>query len=304
MAILIPCLAAKDIRETFARMGMNDEETVALIAGGHTFGKTHGAGPATNVGPEPEAAPIQDTRAWDGKAAYGTGSGHDAISSGLEVTWTDTPTQWGHGFFKILFGNEWVLTKSPAGANQWVAKSGPAFIPDAFDPNKKQLPTMLTSDLALRYDPVYEKISRRFLAHPEELTKAFGLAWFKLIHRDMGPTTRYLGPEVPKDDFHLAGPDPNARPPLAFGQGNGGIEGQYPEIWIVDRRIGFHRMGLRLDLPQFRQKGRCQWRPHPTRAAERLGGEQSNPTCQGAEDLDRHPKGLQYQMLPQGGLHC
>ncbi len=207
-----PLLSAKDIRETFGRMGMNDEETVALIAGGHTFGKAHGAGPASNVGPEPEAAPIE-AQGFGWASTYGTGKGKDAITSGLEVTWTNTPTQWGHAFFQILFNNEWELTKSPAGANQWVAKNAPASIPDAFDPNKKQLPTMLTTDLALRYDPIYEKISRKFLAQPEEFTKAFGRAWFKLTHRDMGPRALYLGPEVPKDDFLWQDPIPAATSP-------------------------------------------------------------------------------------------
>ncbi len=207
-----PIASAKDIRETFGRMGMNDEETVALIAGGHTFGKTHGAGPATNVGPEPEAAPIeQQGLGW--KSTYGTGKGRDAIGSGLEVTWTNTPTQWGHAFFQILFNNEWELTKSPAGANQWVAKNGVATIPDAFAPNQKQLPTMLTTDLALRYDPVYEKISRRFMEQPEEFTVAFARAWFKLTHRDFGPKVLYLGPEVPKEDFIWQDPVPAATHP-------------------------------------------------------------------------------------------
>ncbi len=202
-----PLLAAKDIRETFARMGMNDEETVALIAGGHSFGKTHGAGPATNVGPEPEAAPIEEQGlGWS--SSYQSGKGKDAISSGLEVTWTTTPTEWGHSFFNILFANEWVLEKSPAGAHQWVAKDSAAIIPDAFDPNVKHRPTMLTTDLSLRYDPIYEKISRRFLENPDEYTLAFAKAWFKLTHRDMGPKSRYLGPEVPKEDFVWQDPIP------------------------------------------------------------------------------------------------
>lgn len=202
-----PVAAAIDIRETFGRMGMNDEETVALIAGGHSFGKTHGAGPATNVGPEPEAAPIEEQGlGWS--SSYKSGKGKDAISSGLEVTWTTTPTEWGHSFFNILFANEWVLEKSPAGAHQWVAKDSAAIIPDAFDPNVKHRPTMLTTDLSLRYDPVYEKISRRFLENPDEYTAAFAKAWFKLTHRDMGPKSRYLGPEIPKEDFVWQDPIP------------------------------------------------------------------------------------------------
>jgi catalase-peroxidase len=202
-----PVAAAIDIRETFKRMGMNDEETVALIAGGHTFGKTHGMGPATNVGPEPEAAGIEE-QGFGWKSSYGTGKGKDAITSGLEVTWTSTPTKWGHGFFKILFSHEWELTKSPAGAHQWVAKDGKAVIPDAFDPNKKHLPTMLTTDLSLRFDPEYEKISRRFMENPDQYTEAFARAWFKLTHRDMGPKSTYLGPEAPKVDLLWQDPIP------------------------------------------------------------------------------------------------
>jgi catalase-peroxidase len=208
-----PVAAAKDIRETFARMGMNDEETVALIAGGHTFGKTHGAGPASNVGAEPEAASIEE-QGFGWKSKYGTGKGKDAISSGLEVTWTATPTQWGYGFFKILFENEWELTKSPAGAHQWVAKNGDAKIPDAFDANKKHKPTMLTTDLSLRMDPVYGKISKRFMEHPEQFADAFARAWFKLTHRDMGPRSLYLGAEVPKEELVWQDPIPAVNHPL------------------------------------------------------------------------------------------
>ncbi|HXE80843.1 MAG TPA: catalase/peroxidase HPI [Vicinamibacterales bacterium] len=193
-----PAAAAKDIRETFRRMGMNDEETVALIAGGHTFGKTHGAGPVTHVGPEPEAAPLE-AQGLGWLSTYRSGKGGDAITSGLEVTWTSAPTRWSHGFFSNLFGFEWELTKSPAGAHQWVAKGGAGTIPDAHDPSKRHAPTMLTTDLALRVDPVYEKISRRFYENPQEFADAFAKAWFKLIHRDMGPIARYLGPLVPKE---------------------------------------------------------------------------------------------------------
>ena len=195
-----PLAAAKDIRETFARMAMDDEETVALIAGGHTFGKTHGAGDAKLVGPEPEAAGIEDQGlGW--KSSFGSGRGGDTISSGLEVTWTTTPTQWSNNFFWNLFGYEWELTKSPAGAHQWTPKHGMGAdtVPDAHDPSKRHAPAMLTTDLALRFDPVYEKISRRFHEHPEQFADAFARAWFKLTHRDMGPLARYLGPEVPKE---------------------------------------------------------------------------------------------------------
>ncbi|THF52849.1 catalase/peroxidase HPI [Flavobacterium supellecticarium] len=193
-----PVAAAKDIRDTFERMAMNDEETVALIAGGHTFGKTHGAASSDHVGKEPEAADIElQGLGW--KNSFGSGKGSDAITSGLEVTWTKTPTQWSNNFFENLFGFEWELTKSPAGAHQWVAKNAEAIIPDAFDSTKKHLPTMLTTDLSLRLDPVYEKISRRFLENPDAFADAFARAWFKLTHRDMGPRARYLGPDVPQE---------------------------------------------------------------------------------------------------------
>ncbi|MBO4255135.1 catalase/peroxidase HPI [Streptomyces griseorubiginosus] len=202
-----PVAAARDIRETFRRMAMNDEETVALIAGGHTFGKTHGAGPADHVGPDPEAAPIeQQGLGW--KSTYGTGKGGDAITSGLEVTWTATPTQWSNGFFKNLFEYEYELTESPAGAKQWVAKDAEAIIPDAHDPSKKRLPTMLTTDLSLRFDPVYEQISRRFYENPDQFADAFARAWFKLTHRDMGPKSLYLGPEVPAETLIWQDPLP------------------------------------------------------------------------------------------------
>jgi len=195
-----PLAAARDIRETFARMAMNDEETVALIAGGHTFGKTHGAGPASNVGPEPEAAGLE-AQGLGWKNSFGSGKGDDTITSGLEVTWTQTPTKWSNYFFENLFNYEWVLTKSPAGANQWVAKGAEATIPEAYDQSKKRLPTMLTTDLSLRFDPAYEKISRRFMENPTEFADAFARAWFKLTHRDMGPRPRYLGPEVPAEEL-------------------------------------------------------------------------------------------------------
>ena len=204
-----PIAAAKDIREVFARMAMNDEETVALIAGGHAFGKTHGAGDAKHVGPEPEAAPIEEQGlGW--KSSFGTGKGGDTITSGLEVTWTNTPTKWSNNFFRILFGYEWELTKSPAGAHQWKPKgdAGAGTIPDAHDPSKRHAPSMLTTDLALRFDPVYEKISRRFYENPDQLADVFAGAWFKLTHRDMGPRARYLGPEVPAEELIWQDPIP------------------------------------------------------------------------------------------------
>ncbi|MFZ3116958.1 MAG: catalase/peroxidase HPI [Variovorax sp.] len=202
-----PMASARDIRDTFARMAMDDEETVALIAGGHTFGKTHGAGPADNVAEEPEAAGLE-AQGLGWKNSFGTGKGADTITSGLEVTWTTTPTQWSNDYFKHLFGFEWELTKSPAGAHQWVAKGAAATIPHAHDPSKKLVPTMLTSDLALRMDPVYEKISRRFFENPDQLADAFARAWFKLTHRDMGPRARYLGPEVPAEELIWQDPVP------------------------------------------------------------------------------------------------
>jgi catalase-peroxidase len=204
-----PIAAAKDIRETFRRMAMNDEETVALIAGGHSFGKTHGAGPASHVGVEPEAAALElQGLGW--KSSYNTGVGANAITSGLEVTWTTTPTKWSNNFFENLFKYEWELTKSPAGANQWVAKGATATVPDAYDPSKKHLPTMLTTDLSLRMDPAYEKISRRFLEHPDQFATAFAKAWFKLTHRDMGPISRYVGAEVPAEPQLWQDPVPSA----------------------------------------------------------------------------------------------
>jgi catalase-peroxidase len=212
-----PVAAARDIRDTFARMAMDDEETVALIAGGHTFGKTHGAGPADHVAEEPEAAGLE-AQGFGWSNRFGSGKGADTITSGLEVTWTTTPTQWGHNYFENLFGFEWELTKSPAGAQQWVAKNAGEIIPHAFDKGRKILPTMLTTDLSLRMDPAYEKISRRFLAHPDQFADAFARAWFKLTHRDMGPRARYLGPEVPAEELVWQDPIPAVDHPLVDAQ--------------------------------------------------------------------------------------
>ena len=214
-----PIAAARDIRETFRRMAMNDEETVALIAGGHSFGKTHGAGEAANVGAEPEAAAIEEQGlGW--KSKFRSGKGGDAITSGLEVIWTETPTKWSNNFFENLFGYEWELTKSPAGAHQWTPKNGAGAgkIPDAHDPSKRHAPTMLTTDLSLRLDPAYEKISRRFLEHPDQFADAFARAWFKLTHRDMGPIVRYLGPLVPKETLAWQDPIPAVNHPLIAEQ--------------------------------------------------------------------------------------
>jgi len=222
-----PLAAARDIRETFGRMAMNDEETVALIAGGHTFGKTHGAGDPSLVGPEPEAAPIEEQGlGW--KSRHGCGKGDDAITSGLEVIWTSTPTKWSHGYFKHLFGYEWELTRSPAGAHQWRPKdgAGAGTVPDAHEPSKRHAPTMLTTDLSLRLDPAYEKISRRFYEHPEQLADAFARAWFKLTHRDMGPRARYLGPEVPAEELIWQDPIPAVNHKLVDEKDIGALKGK------------------------------------------------------------------------------
>jgi catalase-peroxidase len=217
--------AARDIRETFGRMAMNDEETVALIAGGHTFGKTHGAGDAKLVGPAPEAVGVEEQGlGW--RSGFGTGKGRDAISSGLEVTWSQTPTRWSNHFFENLFKYEWELTKSPAGAHQWVAKGVPASTPDAYDAAKKHVPTMLTTDLSLRYDPSYEKIGRRFLEHPDQFADAFARAWFKLTHRDMGPRARYLGPEVPAEELIWQDPIPKVDHKLVDEQDVAALKGK------------------------------------------------------------------------------
>ncbi|MFO1341093.1 MAG: catalase/peroxidase HPI [Burkholderiaceae bacterium] len=222
-----PLAAARDIRETFARMAMDDEETVALIAGGHTFGKTHGAGDAALVGPEPEAGGIED-QGFGWVSRHGSGKGADAITSGLEVTWTTTPTKWSNNFLENLFGYEWELAKSPAGAHQWVAQggAGAGTIPDAHDPAKRRAPTMLTTDLSLRVDPAYEKIARRFLAHPDQFADAFARAWFKLTHRDMGPRARYLGPLVPKEALIWQDPVPAVDHPLIDAQDIAALKGR------------------------------------------------------------------------------
>jgi len=222
-----PIASARDIRETFARMAMNDEETVALIAGGHTFGKTHGAGPASNVGPEPEAAGLE-AQGLGWKSSFGTGKGGDTITSGLEVTWTSTPTKWSNNFFWNLFGYEWELTKSPAGAHQWKPKhgAGAGTVPDAHDRSKRHAPSLLTTDLALRFDPAYEKISRFFMENPDQFADAFARAWFKLTHRDMGPRARYLGPEVPAEELIWQDPIPAVDHPLVDAQDIAALKGK------------------------------------------------------------------------------
>ena len=293
-----PIAAARDIRETFARMAMNDEETVALIAGGHTFGKTHGAGPASHVGPEPEAAAIE-AQGLGWKSTFGTGKGGDAITSGLEVTWTTTPTKWSNNFFKNLFGYEWELTKSPAGAHQWKPKdgAGAGTIPDAHDPSKRHAPAMLTTDLSLRFDPAYEKISRRFMENPDQFADAFARAWFKLTHRDMGPRARYLGPGGSGGRTHLARPDPRGQPQADRREGHCRPQGQDPCFGAVRLATGFDRLGVGVHLPRLRQARRCERRAHSPRAAEGLGSQPAGPTGEGAEDSGGHPERIQQRAV-------
>ena len=274
-----PLAAAHDIRETFMRMAMNDEETVALIAGGHTFGKTHGAGPADNVGPEPEAAPLeQQGLGW--KSSYGSGKGRDAITSGVEVTWTPTPTKWSHGFFESLFGHEWELTESPAGAKQWQAKGDAAAEHHPGSGRRlpqRAAPTMLTTDLALRFDPAYEKISRRFLEHPDEFAEAFAKAWYKLLHRDMGPLPRYLGPWVPEPQI-WQDPVPAGRPRSDRRRGRGGAQAEDPRLGRVDPAAGRHGVGVGGVVPRHRHARRRERRAHPARARRRTGRSTSRPS--------------------------
>ena len=293
-----PVAAAKDIRETFARMAMNDEETVALIAGGHTFGKTHGAGAAAHVGPEPEAAGIEEQGlGW--KSSFGTGKGGDTITSGLEVTWTTTPTKWSNNFFGNLFGYEWELTKSPAGAHQWKPKggAGAGTVPDAHDPSKRHAPSMLTTDLSLRFDPAYEKISRRFYEHPDQFADAFARAWFKLTHRDMGPRARYLGPEVPAEELIWQDPVPAVDHKLIDATGHRRPEGQDPRFGTVDLPTGLDRLGVGVHLPRLRQARRGERGAHSSRAAEGLGSQPAGPTGEGAADPRGNPEGVQRRAV-------
>ncbi len=275
-----PLAAARDIRETFKRMAMNDEETVALIAGGHTFGKTHGAAdPSKYVGPEPEGASIEEQGlGW--KNTYGSGKGDDAIGSGLEVIWTQTPTKWSNNFFANLFGYEWELTKSPAGAYQWKPKgdAGAGTVPDPHDPSKRRAPSMLTTDLALRVDPAYEKISRRFYENPDQFADAFARAWFKLVHRDMGPRARYLGPEVPAEELLWQDPVPAVTHQLIDEDGHPRAQGQDPRIGSFDLAAGLDRLGVGGNVPRLRQARRGERGAHPPGAAEGLGGQPAGPT--------------------------
>ena len=301
-----PVAAARDIRETFARMAMNDEETVALIAGGHTFGKTHGAGDAALVGPEPEAAGIEEQGlGW--KSKFGTGKGDDAIGSGLEVIWTTTPTKWSNNFFANLFGYEWELTKSPAGAHQWRPKNGAGAgtVPDAHDPSKRHAPSMLTTDLSLRFDPAYEKISRRFYEHPDQFADAFARAWFKLTHRDMGPISRYLGPLVPKEPQLWQDPVPAVDHKLIGEQGHCCSEGEDPQIRTVDLPTGHDCLGVGGVVPRLRQARWGERGAHSPRAAKGLGSEPAGRTGEGSAEAGGDPKG--FQQLAVGreeGLAC
>ena len=299
-----PVAAAVDIRETFKRMAMNDEETVALIAGGHSFGKTHGAGDGALVGPEPEGAPIEEQGlGW--KSRYGTGIGKDAITGGPEVTWSTTPTKWSNSFFENLFNHEWELEKSPAGANQFRAKGAAATIPDAFDPSKRHTPTMLVTDLSLRMDPAYEKISRRFLEHPDEFADAFARAWFKLTHRDMGPRARYLGPEVPAEELIWQDPVPAVDHKLIDAKDIARSQGQDPRLGTFHRRADRGRLGLGGNLPRLRQARRGERGAHPSRAAEGLGSQPACPIGKGARNPCGHPDGLQRRsQRRQEGVAC
>ena len=287
-----PVAAARDIRETFSRMAMNDEETVALIAGGHSFGKTHGAGDPSLIGPEPEGGAIEDQGlGW--KSRHGTGFGADAITGGPEVTWTRTPTKWSNDFFDNLFKYEWELTKSPAGAKQWKAKNAPATIPDAFDKNKKHVPTMLTTDLSLRFDPAYEKISRRFYEHPDQFADAFARAWFKLTHRDMGPIARYLGPLVPKETLLWQDPIPAVDHPLIEEQDVAALKAKISRVWPVRFRAGRDGLGVGVDVPWIRQARWSERRAHSPRAAKGVGRQPAGSTGEGAADARSDPEGVQ-----------
>ena len=289
-----PIAAAKDIRETFFRMAMNDEETVALIAGGHTFGKTHGAGDPSLVGPEPEAGALEDQGlGW--KSKHGTGIGADAITGGPEVTWTQTPTKWSNHFFKNLFENEWELTKSPAGAKQWKAKGAQATIPDAFDKSKKHVPTMLTTDLSLRIDPAYEKISRRFYEHPDQFADAFARAWFKLTHRDMGPIAALPRPARAEGDADLAGPDPGGESSADRRAGRRRAEGEDPRVRPVGVAARLDRLGVGVDVPRLRQARWRERRAHSPQPAEGLGGQPAGSAQDGAAEARSDPEGVRQE---------
>ncbi len=298
-----PLAAAVDIRETFKRMAMDDEETVALIVGGHTFGKTHGAAdPDKYVGPEPEAAPLEEQGlGWHN--SFGAGNGTATITSGLEGAWTNTPVKWDNSFLEILFANEWELSESPAGAHQWKPKDAVADVPDAQDPEVKHTPTMLTTDLSLRMDPIYEAISRRLLENPDELKDAFARAWFKLTHRDMGPVSRYLGPEVPEEELIWQDPVPPVTHELIGPEEVASLKRQILDSGLPRRPAGLGRLGLGVDLPRRGQAGRRQRRPRPPRPAEGMGGQRPRRAGAGADCPGEDPRGLQRrQRRRQAGL--
>ena len=288
-----PIAAARDIRDTFGRMAMDDEETVALIAGGHTFGKTHGAGAGVARRRRARGGGLE-AQGFGWHNSFGSGKGGDTITSGLEVTWTTTPTKWSNNFFENLFGFEWELTKSPAGAQQWVAKDAPARSSRTrTTPSKKRVPTMLTTDLSLRLDPAYEKISRRFLENPDQFADAFARAWFKLTHRDMGPRARYLGPEVPTEELIWQDPIPRSTTRWSTTQDVAALKAKMLASGLTVGAARLDRVGLGLDLPRLRQARRRQRRAHPPRAAEGLGGQPARATGEGADDARRHPGRVQ-----------
>ena len=286
-----PVASGRDVRETFARMAMNDEETVALVAGGHTFGKCHGAGDAALVGPEPEAAPIEEQGlGW--KSSFGSGKGGDTIGSGIEGAWKPNPTRWDMGYLKVLFKYEWELVKSPAGAHQWLAKDVDEedMVVDAHDPSKKHRPMMTTADLSLRFDPIYEPIARRYLQNPEEFADAFARAWFKLTHRDMGPRSRYLGPEVPEEELIWQDPVPAVDHELIDAKDIAALKGKILASGLSISAAGLDRLGLGVHLPRLRQSRRGERGAHPPRPAEGLGGQPAGPTGEGAADPRGHPE--------------
>jgi len=294
-----PLAAARDIRETFARMAMDDEETVALIAGGHTFGKTHGAGDATLVGPEPEAAGIeQQGLGW--KSGFGTGTGGDAIGSGLEVIWTSTPTKWSNSFLENLFGYEWELTKSPAGAHQWAPKGGAGAdtVPDAHDPSKRRAPTMLTTDLSLRFDPAYEKISRRFLKNPDHFADAFARAWFKLTHRDMGPLARYLGTLVPKEVLIWQDPVPGVDHGVIDEQDVTALKATILASGLPISELVTTAWASAATFRGSDKRGGANG-GNPPRAAEGLGRQPARRIGEGAGGAGSDPKGVQRRAVRQ-----
>ena len=289
-----PVASGRDIRETFARMAMNDEETVALVAGGHTFGKCHGAGDEALVGSEPEAADITEQGlGW--KSSFRTGNGSAAITSGIEGAWTANPVKWDNGYFDVLFGYEWECVKSPAGAFQWVPEDGAGadLVPDAHEPSKRHAPIMTTADMAMRMDPIYEPISRRFHANPDELADAFARAWFKMTHRDMGPRARYLGPEVPSEDLIWQDPVPAVAHPLVDEQDIAALRAKHPCFRSVRVPTGLDRLGFGIDLPWLRPPRGGERRAHPARAAEELGGQPAGPARQRSDGPRRYPAGVQ-----------